>query len=107
MARSPPGRARIVMPWVQRIFALATSSSPGSGRRASSPRGRTVRRDKTPVTMTPASRIASARRFTGEVSPRSRSARVISIARPWPADDVHQASTIAYTPGDPRDTPRH
>jgi hypothetical protein len=33
--------------------------------------------------------------------------RVISIARPLRADDVHQASTIAHTPGDPRDTPRH
>jgi hypothetical protein len=33
--------------------------------------------------------------------------RVISIARPWRADDVHQASTIAHTPGDPGDTPRH
>ena len=32
--------------------------------------------------------------------------RLISIARPGRDDDVHQASTIAHTPGDPRAAPR-
>jgi hypothetical protein len=42
--------------------------------------------------------------------PASRSRGLLlspDLDMPWRADDVHQASTIAHTPGDPRDTPRH
>lgn len=61
--------APIVIAFVQCPFAVGRSSSAGSSRRASSPRGRTGRREMSQITTAAAKRNASTRRRTATMMP--------------------------------------